>query len=171
MESDVQATLTRDKDVFDFPGLTYTRSQDESIGLNRRDGPMVIIAAGGMCENGRIVHHLRNTITDERNTILIIGFQAEHTLGRRIVERRPELNILGRTIPLRARVEVINGLSAHADAEDFRWWFNHLQRNGGAGQVFVVHGETKAAQALAKIAEDCSDLPPIIPNCGQSFEF
>ena len=171
MESDVQATLTHDKDVFDFPGLTYTRSQDESIGLNRRDGPMVIIAAGGMCENGRIVHHLRNTITDERNTILSIGFQADHTLGRRIVERRPELNILGRTIPLRARVEVINGLSAHADAEDFRWWFNHLQRKGGAGQVFVVHGETKAAQALAKIAEDCSDLPPIIPNCGQSFEF
>ena len=171
MESEVQATLTYDKDVFDFPGLTYTRSQDESIALNHSDGPMVIIAAGGMCENGRIVHHLRNTITEERNTILIIGFQAEHTLGRRIVERRPELNILGRTVPLRARVEVINGLSAHADAEDFRWWFNHLQRKGGAGQVFVVHGETKAAQALAKIAEDCSDLPPIIPNCGQSFEF
>jgi metallo-beta-lactamase family protein len=171
MESEVQATLTYDKDVFDFPGLTYTRSQDESIALNHRDGPMVIIAAGGMCENGRIVHHLRNTITEERNTILIIGFQAEHTLGRRIVERRPELNILGRTVPLRARVEVINGLSAHADAEDFRWWFNHLQRKGGAGQVFVVHGETKAAQALAKLAEDCSDLPPIIPNFGQSFEF
>ena len=72
------------------------------MALNRRDGPLVIIAAGGMCENGRIVHHLKHAVSDERNTILIIGFQAEHTLGRRIVERRPELHILGRTLPLRA---------------------------------------------------------------------
>jgi len=171
MDNDVQATLAHDKDVFDFPGLTYTQSQRESIALNHRDGPMVIIAAGGMCENGRIVHHLKNSVADERNAIMIIGFQAEHTLGRRIVERRPELQILGRTFPLRARVEVINGLSAHADAADFRWWFNELQKKGGAGQVFLVHGETKAAESLSEIAEDCSDLPPIIPKFGQSFEF
>lgn len=171
MDGDVQSTLKQDDDVFDFPGLTYTRSQDESMALNRRDGPLVIIAAGGMCENGRIVHHLKHAVSDERNTILIIGFQAEHTLGRRIVERRPELHILGRTLPLRARVEVINGLSAHADAADFRWWFGELQKRGGAGQVFLVHGEPRAAQAVSELAADCSDLPPVVPDFGQSFEF
>ena len=170
MHTDVLDTLEFDDDVFDFPGLTYIRSQDESIALNRRAGPFVVISAGGMCENGRVVHHLKNSVSDEANTIMIIGFQAEHTLGRRIVERRPELKILGRPYPLKARVEIINGLSAHADAGDFRWWFGELQKQGGAGQIFLVHGESKSAAALAKVVESCSDLPPIIPQFGQSFE-
>lgn len=170
LDADVQATLKYDDDVFDFPGLTYIQSQDESIALNRMEGPAVIISASGMCESGRVVHHLRHSVTDERNTILIIGFQAEHTLGRKIVERKPELRILGQQLPLRARVEIVNGLSAHADASDFRWWFGELQRNGGAGQVFLVHGEEKSAQALVPVVTDCSDLPPIIPQLGESYE-
>ncbi len=170
MDSDVQETLKHDDDVFDFPGLTYVQSQDESIALNRREGPFVVIAAGGMCENGRVVHHLKHSVANENDTIMIIGFQAEHTLGRKIVERRPELRIHGQTLPLKAKVEIINGLSAHADAGDFQWWFGELLRNGGAGQIFLVHGESKSAAALAKIVEDCSDLPPIIPQFGQSFE-
>ncbi len=111
-----------------------------------------------MCENGRVVHHLKNAVSDEANTIMIIGFQAEHTLGRQIVERRPELNILGRRYPLKARVEIVNGLSAHADAGDFQWWFGALQKQGGAGQIFVVHGEDKVCAAMAKLTEDCSSL-------------
>ncbi len=170
MHGSVQNTLEHDDDVFDFPGLTYTQSQQESMAINRRAGPCVIISAGGMCENGRVVHHLKQTVSDDANTIMIIGFQAEHTLGRQIVERRSELKILGRLYPLRARVEVVNGLSAHADAGDFQWWFGELLQRGGAGQVFLVHGESKSAAALAKIVEDCSDLPPIIPQFGQSFE-
>lgn len=170
MDADVQKTLERDDDVFDFPGLTYVRSQDESMALNRMEGPRVIISAGGMCENGRVVHHLKHAVSDERNAIVIIGFQAEHTLGRRIVERRQELRILGRTLPLRARVEVLNGLSAHADATDFAWWFGALQKSGGAGRVFLVHGEAKAAQALAKIAEEAADEGVSIPQLGESFD-
>jgi metallo-beta-lactamase family protein len=170
MDSDVQETLKHDDDIFDFTGLTYVRSQDESMSLNRRSGACVIIAAGGMCENGRIVHHLKNSVSDENNTIMIIGFQAEHTLGRKIVERRQELRIHGRSYPLNARVEIVNGLSAHADATDFRWWFDALQKQGGAGQIFLVHGESKSSAALANIVEECSDLPPIIPQFGQSFE-
>jgi metallo-beta-lactamase family protein len=169
MDSDVQTSLQQDDDVFSFPGLTYVRTQDESMALNRTPGPMVIIAAGGMCENGRIVHHLKHALDDERNTVMIIGFQAEHTLGRRLVERRPEVSIFGRRIPLRARVEVVNGLSAHADADDFRWWFGALQRRGGTGETYIVHGEAEAARALADIAADCSDEPPVIPQYGQSF--
>lgn len=170
MDADVQRALKSDDDIFDFPGLTYVRSQDESVALNRMDGPRVVISAGGMCENGRVVHHLKHAVTDDRNTILIIGFQAAHTLGRRIVERRPDLRILGRTLPLRARVEVLNGLSAHADAEDFAWWFGALQKSGGVGRVFLVHGEAKAAQALAKIAADAADEGVTIPQLGESFE-
>jgi metallo-beta-lactamase family protein len=169
MDSDVQTSLQQDDDVFSFPGLTYVRTQDESMALNRTPGPMVIIAAGGMCENGRIVHHLKHALDDERNTVMIIGFQAEHTLGRRLVERRPEVSIFGRRIPLRARVEVVNGLSAHADADDFRWWFGALQRRGGTGETYIVHGEAEAARALADIAADCSDELPVIPQYGQSF--
>ena len=170
MDEEVQATLKHDDDVFDFEGLTYVRSQEESIALNRRKGPFVVIAAGGMCENGRVVHHLKNAVADEANTILIIGFQAEHTLGRLIVERRPELNILGRRYPLKARVEIVNGLSAHADADDFKWWFGELLKQGGAGQVFLVHGEEKGLEAMAKLTADCSDLAPVIPKLGESFE-
>jgi len=170
MDDNTKKTLLKDEDVFDFPGLTCIRSQEESMALNRRTGPFVVIAAGGMCENGRVVHHLKNSVSDENNTILIIGFQAEHTLGRKIVERRQELRIHGRSFPLKAKVEIVNGLSAHADASDFRWWFGELQKNGGAGQIFLVHGESKSAAALAQIVEDCSDLPPVIPQFGQSFE-
>ncbi|MBC7968310.1 MAG: MBL fold metallo-hydrolase, partial [Fuerstia sp.] len=170
MSDDVQKTLKLDSDVFDFDGLTYVQSQDESIALNRRRGPFVVIAAGGMCENGRVVHHLKNSVADEANTVMIIGFQAEHTLGRLIVERRPELNILGRRYPLKARVEIVNGLSAHADAGDFQWWFGALQKQGGAGQIFLVHGEEKSLAAMAKLTEDCSDLPPVIPKFGESFD-
>ncbi len=170
MDDQVQETLEHDQDVFDFEGLTYVRSQDESIALNRREGPFVVIAAGGMCENGRVVHHLKNAVSEEANTIMIIGFQAEHTLGRKIVERRPELQILGRRYPLQARVEIVNGLSAHADAGDFQWWFDALQRQGGAGQIFLVHGEDKSLAAMAKLTEECSDLPPVIPKFGESFE-
>lgn len=171
MDDEVQETLKFDDDVFDFPGLTYVRSQDESIALNRRPGPCVIIAAGGMCENGRVVHHLKHSVADENHTIMIIGFQAEHTLGRKIVDRRSELRIHGQILPLRAKVEIINGLSAHADAGDFQWWFEELSKKGGAGQIFLVHGEPKAASALSKLVEDCSDLPPIIPQYGESFDF
>ena len=170
MDDDVQRTLEFDDDIFNFDGLTYVRSQDESIALNRQSGPFVVISASGMCENGRVVHHLKHAVSDEKNTILIIGYQAEHTLGRQLVERRQDVSIHGRRYALNARVEIINGLSAHADAEDFRWWFGALTRAGGTGQVFLVHGEARATHSLAEIVEDCSDQPPIIPQFGESFE-
>ena len=112
----------------------------------------------------------RASVADEANTVMIIGFQAEHTLGRLIVDRRPVLNILGRRYPLKARVEIVNGLSAHADAGDFQWWFGALQKQGGAGQIFLVHGEDKSLNAMAKLTEGCSDLPPVIPKFGDSFD-
>jgi metallo-beta-lactamase family protein len=122
-----------------------------------------------MCESGRVVHHLLHTIDSERNTVVMIGFQAAHTLGRRIQDRQPRVRIFDREIELRAKVEILNGLSAHADAEDFRWWFGHLAKHGGIGQAFVVHGEAESAQAVAQLLHDQCNETPIVPEFKQSF--
>jgi metallo-beta-lactamase family protein len=171
MDADVLHLVRNDPDPFSFGGLTYVSTQQESMGLNRRPGPFVVIAAGGMCENGRIVHHLAHTVDDDRNTIVIIGFQAANTLGRRIVERQPKIRIFDRWMPLRADVEILNGLSAHADAEDFRWWFEHLASSGrGVGRAFIVHGEAEGARGVSQILHDICDEPPAIPQLYESFE-
>ena len=110
---------------------------------------MIIIAASGMVEAGRILHHLLQGASDPRNTILIVGFQAEHTLGRRIVERVPILKIFGEEVPLRAAVEVINGYSAHADRRELAAWLDVVKAHSPelAG-VHLVHGEPQAQDAL-----------------------
>jgi metallo-beta-lactamase family protein len=103
---------------------------------------MIVIAASGMVEAGRILHHLANGASDPRNTILIVGFQAEHTLGRRIVEREPMLRIFGDEVPLRAEVEVINGYSAHADRTELNAWIDKVKAaSPRLGPVWLVHGE------------------------------
>jgi metallo-beta-lactamase family protein len=133
-------------------------------------GPFVVISASGMCENGRVRHHLKHAVADERNTIVIIGFQARHTLGRRLVERQPYVKIFDREYPLRAKVEILNGLSAHADAVDFKWWFECLAAAGGAGRAFLVHGEPEAARSLAALVRDCCGEEPVVPELYQQVE-
>ncbi len=162
LDADVQTMLRSDNDPFMFPGLRYIGNQQESMALNNQSGPMVIIAASGMCESGRVIHHLKHGVTDPKNIILIIGYQAEHTLGRRLVEHHPYVRIFNNEYPLKARVETLNGLSAHADAEDFKWWCGHLGRTSGISQAFIVHGERDAAQALAAILHDFCDHDPVV---------
>jgi metallo-beta-lactamase family protein len=130
------------RELFDFPLLHFTRDVEESKAINSAKGPMVVIAASGMVEAGRILHHLANGASDPRNTILIVGFQAEHTLGRRIVEKVPMLKIFGDEIPLRAEVEVINGYSAHADRNELTRWIDQVKSSSPKlGPVWLVHGE------------------------------
>jgi metallo-beta-lactamase family protein len=130
------------KDLFDFPLLHFTRDVEESKAINTAKGPMIVIAASGMMEAGRILHHLANGASDPRNTILVVGFQAEHTLGRRIVEKQPMLKIYGDEIPLRAEVEVINGYSAHADRTELTRWIDQVKTTSPRlGPVWLVHGE------------------------------
>lgn len=132
--------------------VRYVRDVDESKRLNTRVGPMVIISASGMAESGRILHHLIHGAPDPRNTVLIVGFQAEHTLGRRIVERRPVLKILGEEVPLRAQVKILNGYSAHADRTELRMWMQRLRRESPRlGAVWLVHGETPAQTGLTEV--------------------
>jgi len=142
--------VTAVDDLFDFSRLEFARDAAASKALNDRHGPMVIIAASGMAESGRILHHLARGAPDPRNTILIVGFQAEHTLGRRIVERRPTLKIFGDEVPLRARVEILNGYSAHADRGELRRWLAAVRGSPDRKMpVHLVHGEPWAQDALA----------------------
>lgn len=137
--------VKRVKELFHFPLVHFTRDTEESKAINRAKGPMVVIAASGMSEAGRILHHLANGASDPRNTILIVGFQAEHTLGRRIVERQPILKIFGDEIPLHAQVEVINGYSAHADRTELSTWLDKLKAGSPKlGPIWLVHGEADA---------------------------
>jgi metallo-beta-lactamase family protein len=142
--------VQRVQKLFRFQQAHYTRDVQESKALNQAIGPMVIIAPSGMAEAGRIVHHLKLGAPDSRNTILIVGFQAEHTLGRRIVERRETLHIHGDDIPLRARVEVLDGYSAHADRSELAAWLAAVRATSPSlGQVHLVHGEPAPQDALA----------------------
>jgi metallo-beta-lactamase family protein len=134
--------VKRVNELFHFPLVHFTRDVEESKAINFAKGPMIVIAASGMVEAGRILHHLANGASDPRNTILIVGFQAEHTLGRRIVERQPTLRIYGEDVPLRAQVEVINGYSAHADRTELNRWIDKVKVSSPEfGPVWLVHGE------------------------------
>jgi metallo-beta-lactamase family protein len=135
------------RNIFDFPELTYISTADESKALNEKKDPMVIISASGMCETGRILHHLRNNIENPRNTILIVSWQAPETLGRRLVEKVPRVKIFGEAFEVKARVETINGYSAHADQAGLLEWA--LALKGRLKKVFLVHGEPGPAEALA----------------------
>ena len=143
--------VQRVTDLFHFPLLRYTREASESKALNSSHGPMIIIAASGMAEAGRILHHLANHASDPRTTVLIVGFQAEHTLGRRIVDHAPVIRVLGEEIPLRARVEVLGGYSAHGDRHELQAWLDAVRSNRPAQPptVYLVHGEANVQDAFA----------------------
>lgn len=143
-----EAFLKHHKNPFGFGALSFTTSVDESKALNKKDGPMIIISADGMCENGRILHHLANNINNERNTILIVGYMAENTLGRRIREGAKEVRIMNEWYNVKARVEQIDAFSAHADYAEMTRWLKEMDTSR-LKRIFMVHGE-KHAQAFFK---------------------
>ncbi len=150
-------------DPFGFDSLRYTQSVQESIALNSMNGPMVIISASGMCEAGRILHHLRNNVESPNNTIVIVGYQAQHTLGRRIAERRSKVKIFGVMRDLNAQVEVLDGFSAHAGRSAL---INYAKMAGPDIQkVFLVHGEIESQKSLAAALEE-RQLDVAIPARG-----
>jgi len=155
--------------VLDFDSLTYTRSVDESKALNDRNDPMIIISASGMVEAGRILHHVKNNIHDERNTILIVSWQAPHTLGRRLADREREVKIFGESYYRRAQVETINGLSAHAGQNLLVKYASSVA--GEARKIILVHGEEPAAAKLQAKLKDVSNMPEVVfPERLTTFE-
>jgi metallo-beta-lactamase family protein len=145
--------------------IHYITDVADSKALNGRPESCVILSASGMCESGRILHHLKNNIEDERNTVVVVGFMAQHTLGRRIVERREELKIYGRAYRLLAKVEVLNGFSAHADAAEFRRLYAPIApKLRGA---FVVHGEDRQPIAMQELLDSLGCHKSQTPQAGQ----
>jgi metallo-beta-lactamase family protein len=138
--------------ALEFNGLKFVGSVDESKALNDKKGPMVIISASGMAEAGRILHHLKNNIEDKLNTVMIVGWQAPNTLGRRLVEKEPRVHIFGEEYEVKAEVASISGLSAHA-GQDYLLQYASAVKDR-AKKIFLVHGEEDAATAfLAKLKE------------------
>jgi metallo-beta-lactamase family protein len=170
-DADVREFLLTDddNDPFGFGRLQYTMAVAQSKALNSLKVPAIIISASGMLEGGRILHHLRNRISDSRNTILITGWQAPNTLGRRLVEGEQTVRIYGEEYPLRARVETLTGFSGHADREGLLAFVRNM--NNRPRHTFVVHGEEESSASLAQALRDELNLDNVIvPEPLQSFQ-
>jgi len=153
---------------FGFPRLRYIGSADESRALNDRREPCIIISASGMCEGGRILHHLRHGLGDARNTVLFVGFQAEGTLGRRLVEGAATVSVLGEPVERRAEIASLDGFSAHADQRELLDWAAALDPR--PRMIFLVHGEIGPMEALAAALRKKLGVDVHAPMPGQEFE-
>lgn len=147
LDRETQELWRRGRSPFDFPGLRLVESVEDSKAINQIKGSCIIMAGSGMATGGRIKHHLIRNITRPESTILFVGYQAEGTLGRQILEGKHEVRIHGRHYPVRARIEQILGFSAHADRSDLIHWLDSFQ--SPPQRVFLTHGENKAVQSLA----------------------
>ncbi|MBA3316621.1 MAG: MBL fold metallo-hydrolase [Gemmatimonadales bacterium] len=160
--------ISSESRLFDFPLIRYVRKVEESKALNAAAGPAVIVAAGGMAESGRILHHLAHGIGDHRNLVLFVGFQAEHTLGRRIQDGANPVTILGDEYPVRAEIGTIAGYSAHADRGELLAWVRRL--GGPIRRAFVVHGEPGPLETMATALRGAGVQDVRVPKHGESFD-
>ncbi len=169
-DADMRELILSRKDPFGFERLRYIMSVSESKALNNVRGPIIIISASGMAEGGRVLHHLRNNIENERNTIMITGYCAEHTLGRKLVEKEPVVSIFGEKHELKAEVAVLNMLSAHADRNELLVYHGQYDRERLA-QVFIVHGDYDQQEKLGEAMTNELGISRIaIPEAGEKFE-
>lgn len=167
-DAETAGFLTNHEDPFGFRRLQYIREASESKKLNDLHGPFVVISASGMCEQGRILHHLRNNIEDPRNTVLITGFQAAETLGRKLVEKWSEVRIFGEPVRVRAEIASLDELSGHADQGELLEWIRPVAPS--LKQVFLVHGEPEQAAVLAKLLKSQYNLETVIAAPGLSYD-
>jgi len=148
MDIKIRREIRRGNNPFELLNLRYVRSQKESKALNNDKRPMIIIAGSGMCESGRILHHLKNNIEDSRNTILVVGYMARDTLGKRIVDKERYVRIFGVEYELNAKVIVINAFSGHADQNEL---IDFVERLLPLKKIFLVHGDIDQSKALADV--------------------
>ena len=165
-DTETRALLRSNDSPFDFPDLHYVNSVEDSKAIDAEQGPAIIISASGMCEGGRILHHLRGAIEDDKNTVLIVGYQAAHTLGRRLVEQRPRVRIFGVERERRAEVVVLNGFSAHADQRDLVNYAVATAARGAIEHVALVHGDPRPQEILAGLLAAKGVGPVVIPAPG-----
>lgn len=164
---DVQERLKETNDVFGFPQLTLTRSRAESIEINGINEPCIVIAGNGMCSAGRIKHHIANNIEDEKNTLLFVGFQVEGTLGYWIQKGEKHVHLLGKEVEVKAKIESIEGFSAHADKVGLLKWLKNFSPK--PKKVFIIHGDVEQQEALSKtLAKE--KYESYIPSLNESIE-
>ncbi len=167
-EPEVQEEILRGDNPLEFPGLHFTRTADESKALNEDTRPSIIISASGMCEVGRIKHHLKHNIWNPKSTILFVGYQAPGTLGYQIVNGAKTVKIFGEEMAVNARIEYIEGYSGHADQEglmNFIYSFIKKPKN-----IFLVHGEEESQEVLRDKIEQETNIPVIVPDFGETYD-
>ncbi|MEJ2725734.1 MAG: MBL fold metallo-hydrolase [Deltaproteobacteria bacterium] len=160
-DEEARAIVAQGFDPFDMPNLRFTESTEESIAINKRSGSAIVIAANGMCTAGRIKHHLKHNLWREGASLVIVGFQAKGTTGRKIVEGAKNVKIFGENVSVKAKVYTIGGFSAHADQQDLLDWVNHFESKP---RVFLIHGEPKASNALAEKIRSVHALETHVPR-------
>ncbi len=151
----------------DFPGLQFTKTPDESRALNERNDNMVIISASGMCEAGRVKHHLKHNLWRKECTILFVGYQAVGTLGRKLVDGAKKVKLFGEEISVNARVEMIDGFSGHADRDGLTEWISKIKKK--PQKIFIVHGEEEGMKGFSKLINQKFNIETIMPDKGSSF--
>jgi metallo-beta-lactamase family protein len=167
MDDEAKRFIREKKSPFDFPGLKFINSTQESMQIERIKGPAIIIAGSGMCTGGRIKYHLVSNITHKENTILFVGYQAEGTLGRIILDGAQKVRILAKKYPVRARVVQMQGFSSHADSVQLKQWLFNLKK--APRHVFIVHGEEKAANLLSNVIKQERGWEVTVPDYGDEF--
>ncbi|AIZ64196.1 hypothetical protein PK28_11795 [Hymenobacter sp. DG25B] len=154
--------------IFDFDGLRFVSDVPESKSLNLLEQGAIIISASGMCTGGRIVHHLHHRLPRPQDTVLLIGFQADGTRGRRLLEGEPQIKMYGDMVPVLCHVEQLNGFSAHADRDELLRWLGNFEQ--APKRTFIVHGEPLSSAALAQAVQDQLGWPaPIQPRYLETY--
>jgi metallo-beta-lactamase family protein len=152
----------------DFKTLRFTRTADESKALNNSNESMIIISASGMCEAGRIKHHLKHNLWRSDSTVLFIGYQAEGTLGRRILDGAEKVKVLGEEVKINCRIEMIDGFSGHADRNGLLGWIEKMNKK--PQKIFIVHGETDSMNEFSRYISERFNIESVIPSRGESYE-
>jgi metallo-beta-lactamase family protein len=159
-DAETRRAIKQGNNPFDSLNINYIRAQNDSKSLNNDKRPMIIIAGSGMCESGRILHHLKNNIEDSRNTVLVVGYMAKDTLGKRIVDKLPFVRIFGIEYELNAEVAVINAFSGHADQNEL---LDFVAQSLPLKRIFLVHGDMEQTQLLHDVLKQ-KGLNAYIPS-------
>lgn len=166
-DSEMKELLKNHRSPFDFSGLNFVNTTDESKALNELKGPYIVIAGSGMCTAGRVKHHLANNVHDPNNTVIFVGYQAVGTLGRRIVDGEKEVRILGEIRHIKAKIERIHGFSAHADKNEMLLWLKCFQTPPRC--IFIVHGEKENSFSFARFVKEYTGFKTLVPEYGQEI--
>jgi len=163
-DADTMAIVKKGNAPFDFPQLIFSRTTQESVAINQKQGPAIIIAGNGMCTAGRIKHHLKHNLWRQGSSLVIVGFQAEGTLGRKIVDGVQSVRIFGEPITVKAKVFTIGGFSAHADQSDLLAWISHFENP--RMRIYVIHGERNISEEFAKLVRERFGFDASVPGLG-----